>query len=573
MFEAIERGEIKALWVMATNPAVSLPRAGAVREALEQARAVRRLRERALERHRERGRACAAARRRLGREGRHGHQFRAPHLAPARVPAAAGRSAGPTGGSSREVARRMGFGEAFAYRSAADIFREHAALSAFENDGARDFDLGGARGDLATRTTTRSSRCNGRCARRRGDRRARFFADGGFFTPDRKARFVAPEPPALRGSDVSSEFPFRLNTGRMRDQWHTMTRTGLSPRLGAHLPEPFVEVHPHDAARDGPRRRRLRRVATAHGACMLKVVVSDGQQPRLAVRADPLERRDRLVARASAIWSRRTPILIPASPRPRRRRPPIAPVAFALSRLRADAPRRSRCRTEPGGRASRVAGGIGYLLATNDGPMVWHDLAPRALAGDAMLAEYVDSTRGIYRAAAFVDGELDGCAVRRPGRRAAAMGRREALSRDDGRRATPHASRPIADRRDRAGDLRLLRRRRSTRSARRSRRGTARTSRRSARRCAPAPIAASCLPELKTSIDRAMNAVDARQSEARAAAHGAAGAAAGVLRARRQARRGRGRQRGRGLEGRVAVGGRRRGRRLCRRSRATELLR
>ena len=42
-----------------------------------------------------------------------------------------------------EVARRMGYADAFGYRSAADVFREHAALSAFENDGTRDFDLGG----------------------------------------------------------------------------------------------------------------------------------------------------------------------------------------------------------------------------------------------------------------------------------------------------------------------------------------------------------------------------------------------------------------------------------------------
>ena len=57
-----------------------------------QARAVRRVRERPLERHRECRRACPAAGRGLGREGRHRHQFRAPHLAPARLPAAAGRS-------------------------------------------------------------------------------------------------------------------------------------------------------------------------------------------------------------------------------------------------------------------------------------------------------------------------------------------------------------------------------------------------------------------------------------------------------------------------------------------------
>ena len=50
---------------------------------------------------------------------------------------------------------------------------------------------------------------------------------------------------------TNEQYPLTLNTGRIRDQWHTMTRTGMSPRLGQHLPEPFVEVHPDDAARHG----------------------------------------------------------------------------------------------------------------------------------------------------------------------------------------------------------------------------------------------------------------------------------------------------------------------------------
>ena len=103
----------------------------------------------------------------------------------------------------------------------------------------------------------------------------RFFADGGFFTPDRKARFVAPEVPALR-SAPSNDYPFVLNTGRVRDQWHTMTRTGLSPRLGQHTPEPFVEIHPDDAA--ALELKDFARIATAHGEGIFKVALNDGQQ-------------------------------------------------------------------------------------------------------------------------------------------------------------------------------------------------------------------------------------------------------------------------------------------------------
>ncbi len=77
---------------------------------------------------------------------------------------------------------------------------------------------------------------------------------------------------------TSKEFPFRLNTGRVRDQWHTITRSGLSARLGAHLPEPFVEVHPADAKAMELVDGGFARVATRWGACVLKVVLTDRQR-------------------------------------------------------------------------------------------------------------------------------------------------------------------------------------------------------------------------------------------------------------------------------------------------------
>ena len=91
MFEAIGRGEIKALWVIGTNPAVSLPDADAVREALKKLELFV-VSENVLSNDTvECRRACAAAGAGLGREIRHGDQFGTPHLAPARVPAGAGR--------------------------------------------------------------------------------------------------------------------------------------------------------------------------------------------------------------------------------------------------------------------------------------------------------------------------------------------------------------------------------------------------------------------------------------------------------------------------------------------------
>src|SRR5262249_4221965 len=157
----------------------------------------------------------------------------------------------------------------------ADVFREHAALSGFENKGRRDFDLGGlARISDAEYDALEPTQWPVRAETRR--RQRRFFADGGFFTPDRQARFVAPEAPALHQA-TSDAFPFRLNTGRVRDQWHTMTRSGASPRLALHSPEPFVEISPADARACGLAAGGFARVATQHGAAVLQVVVRQGR--------------------------------------------------------------------------------------------------------------------------------------------------------------------------------------------------------------------------------------------------------------------------------------------------------
>ena len=142
----------------------------------------------------------------------------------------------------------MGFSEAFGCRCAAHVFRECRAHLLREPRPPRLRSRPAGR-HHADRTTL-SIPCNGRCppASRgwRANRTVNSSPEGGFYTQDRKARFVRADPPAP-SAPAGKGFPFRLNTGRVRDQWHTMTRSGLSPRLGAHAPEPFVEVHPADA--------------------------------------------------------------------------------------------------------------------------------------------------------------------------------------------------------------------------------------------------------------------------------------------------------------------------------------
>jgi assimilatory nitrate reductase catalytic subunit len=160
----------------------------------------------------------------------------------------------------------MGWRDAFTYSGPADVYREHARLSAYRNGSRRLFDIGHHGGlSNAGYDAMAPTRWGGTP-----------FADGRFPTPDGKARLVA----VVQGSldRPLPKWPLTLNTGRYRDQWHTMTRTGLSPRLSQHRREPLVEVHPLDAEAQGIDDGDLVRVATPQGASVFRALLSDGQR-------------------------------------------------------------------------------------------------------------------------------------------------------------------------------------------------------------------------------------------------------------------------------------------------------
>jgi assimilatory nitrate reductase catalytic subunit len=400
MFDAIARGEIKALWVMATNPAVSLPRAAEVRAALGKLELFV-----VSENVRSNDTVNAGAHVVLPaaawgeKDGTVTNSER--RISRQRAFLALPGEAKPDWQIVSEIAGKLGFGDAFAYRSAADIFREHAALSAFENNGTRDFDIGGlatlSDDDYDALAPVQWPLPAGTAPTER-----RFFANGDFFTADRKGRFIAPEPPAPKES-TSPAFPLRLNTGRIRDQWHTMTRTGMSPRLTTHLPEPFVEVHPRDAAHAGLTDGSFARVATAHGTCLVKVVVSEDQ--RAGSIFLPIHWSDDTAscARADDLVAPHTD---PYSGQPESKATPasIAPVSFAMRGF----VRSNRALALPANTWwTRIATADGheYRIAGDHGPMVWHDFAYGMLTADARLAEHLDQRT--YRAAAIIDGEVD----------------------------------------------------------------------------------------------------------------------------------------------------------------------
>ncbi len=404
MFEAIARGEIKALWVMATNPAVSLPDAGRVRAALKKLDLFV-VSENVLSND-----TVASGAHILLPAAAWGEKSGTVTNSERRI--SRQRSFLPLPGEAKpdwwivtQVAQRMGFADRFAYTSAADIFGEHAALSAFENDGTRAFDIG-AFADIDYSAFDTLAPFQWPKASDASPDETRFFAEGAFFTPDRKGRFVAPEPPALQ-SETDAAFPFILNTGRIRDQWHTMTRSGLSPRLASHLPEPFVEIHPDDAAQTGLKHDDFARVGTRHGVCVLKVRISDGQ--RRGSLFAPIHWSD-TNASAARIGDLVNPANDPFSGQPEAKATPAAITrvdyrfaGFFLS---------NRPIALPEGTwwaKSAATGGDGFLLASNDGPERWRTWIHAHASRGFSLSEYLDEPRGAYRAAGFADGRLAFC--------------------------------------------------------------------------------------------------------------------------------------------------------------------
>ncbi|WP_282153254.1 molybdopterin-dependent oxidoreductase [Ruegeria atlantica] len=273
LFRAVESGQIKALWVIHTNPAATMPDADRVKAAIE---------------------SCPftvvsdlTARTDTAR------------VTDILLPAAGwGEKSGTVTNSDRtisrqravlappgqaradwdilaEVGRRMGWTEAFSYKTPAQVFREYAKMTSLAVSFGKDLDITNF-SDLddedyealsATRWPTTSRKSDGR-----------FFGDGKFFHPDGKARFV-PVTHCPPKAAISEQFPFLLNTGRNRDQWHTMTRSGLSPRLSAHLAEPYVDVNPNDVDRLGLNAADLVELNSSVGSGIFRLRITESVAP------------------------------------------------------------------------------------------------------------------------------------------------------------------------------------------------------------------------------------------------------------------------------------------------------
>eukprot|EP01037_Dinobryon_pediforme_P001954 gene1954-1987_t len=265
LFNAIAEKRVRAVWIMATNPAVSMPEAEAVRAALRGCETV------VISECMRAADSVDFAHIRLPALGwgeKDGTVTNSERVISRQRPFL------PAPGLARQdweiiadVAGRMGWGAQFAWKRPADIFREHAALTGIGNDGGRIFDISGLAGlsdaEYETMLPTRWP-----CPAR-GPAASRLFPGGA------GARMI-PTPMRKPAHAICEAYPLVLNTGRIRDQWHTMTRTGKSTRLHAHLPEPFLEIHPDDA--QGMADQSLVQMDSLYGHAVLRVRLDAGQR-------------------------------------------------------------------------------------------------------------------------------------------------------------------------------------------------------------------------------------------------------------------------------------------------------
>ena len=280
MFEAAARGEIKALWIACTNPAQSLPDQATVRKALEMAELV------VVQEAFATTATCAYADLLLPATtwGEKDGTVTNSERRITRV-----RGAIPATGQARhdwsifaDLGRRLeqrlpertagwrdGMDTLFPYDTPQSVWNEHR-----ESTRGRDLDITGLSYEiLETQGPQQWPMPEGS-----SQGRARLYEDGVFPTADGKARFAAaPYEPVAEPCDA--EYPFALNTGRLRDQWHGMSRTGTLGRLFGHVSEPGIDLNPTDMQRLGLKAGDLVRVASRRGSAVLPAQPSDAIAP------------------------------------------------------------------------------------------------------------------------------------------------------------------------------------------------------------------------------------------------------------------------------------------------------
>jgi len=277
MFQAAADGQIKALWIVCTNPAQSMPDQATVRRALQRAEFV-------VLQEAYRHTATAEFADLLLPASSWGEKSGTVTNSERRISRV--RAAVPAPGEARDdwrigvdvarrleatlPARRLDGQTLFPYDTAESIWNEHR-----DSTRGRDLDITGLSYAALKQPQQWPWPAGATSAT------PRLYADGRFATPDGRARFVAPAWQAT-AELRDARFPVSLTTGRLRDQWHAMSRTGTLGRLFAHSAEPELELHPQELARRRWTDGDLVRISSRRGAVVLPVRASTAVMPAQA---------------------------------------------------------------------------------------------------------------------------------------------------------------------------------------------------------------------------------------------------------------------------------------------------
>ena len=234
IFDGLEDGSIKAVWIICTNPLVSLPDARKAEAALKKARFV------VVQDISNKNEAIPYADLVLPAAGwgeKEGtmtnSERRISYLG--KFTQAPG-DAMPDAEILMRFARKMGF-SGFGFQDMEEVYAEHCRLTKGTNIDISALNYAYLKSEGSVQWPFIDPEKGGT---------KRLFTDRVFHTPNGKAQILA-SGPKNKSEAISPDFPLILTTGRIRDQWHTMTRTGKVSKLNKHLPLPFLEIHPEDA--------------------------------------------------------------------------------------------------------------------------------------------------------------------------------------------------------------------------------------------------------------------------------------------------------------------------------------
>ncbi|RKF20344.1 nitrate reductase [Alginatibacterium sediminis] len=273
LFEHVKAGQVKVIWIMATNPVVSLGNSDLVKQALELCPTV--IVSDCIE-NTDTTRYANILLPAMGWSEKDGTVTNSE-----RCISRQRQIVQPLDNVKAdwqiicELAAKMGFSEQFDYQNAHQIFIEHAALSGISNNGSRAFDIS-AMADLNAQQYENLNPTQWPLTTTDKSSRSRLFSDGRFYTASRKAQLIAVQHKQAKHL-CDENYPFILNTGRIRDQWHTQTRSRLSAQLNNHQSEAYLSLHPNDINQLGLKNESIVTIKSHWGQAQARLI-SDPKQ-------------------------------------------------------------------------------------------------------------------------------------------------------------------------------------------------------------------------------------------------------------------------------------------------------